>query len=120
MRFYLTLKSNMKLKETPPIDYIYLKVNGKEVFCDWDEQDGCMEDNFLHYRMKGIYFDGEYANGMLEDCPEISAHPDIVFEEHDMWNEMENSDDFEFEIVHFFIEDGDVTITSVLFEEEDI
>ena len=118
MRFYLTLKSNMKLKETPPIDYIYLKVNGKEVFCDWDEQDGCMEDNLLHYRMKGVYFNNEYANGMLEKCPKVEINPDIIFEEHDMWDEMENIDDFEFEIAHFLIEDGDVEITVVQSKEE--
>lgn len=117
MKFYLTLQSNIQLKETPPIDCIYLKINGKEVSCDWDEQDGCMEDNYLYYRMKGVSFDSEYANGILDDCPDIEINPDILFEEHDMWDKMDNYEDFKFEIIHFAIADDGKIITIVQLEE---
>lgn len=51
-------------EKIPSFDYIEVTTReGRVLTIDWDESSWAVEQNFLHFRCKGVYFNEEYANG---------------------------------------------------------
>lgn len=63
MILYLSVNTGI---EDLGIDYMEIKLGtGETVLIDWDESDISRLENGFYARYKGVYFDGEYANGKL-------------------------------------------------------
>lgn len=66
MIFYITIKHNGKKDDRVIIDSLtlLLKDNSK-INIEWESSDWSYEDNQTYCRLKGIFFNDEYANGKL-------------------------------------------------------
>ena len=54
-------------EKIPSFDYIEVTTReGSTLTIDWDESSWAVEQDFLHVRCKGVYFNEEYANGKGE------------------------------------------------------
>ena len=59
---------------------------------DWDEQDFSITDGIFTSRLKGVYFNEEYANGKGAMIKDLSAK--IGFELHEADGKFTGTDDF--------------------------
>lgn len=58
---------NLNEETIPRFDYIEVTTQKGDVLnINWDESSWAVEQDFLHFRCKGVYFNEEYANGKGE------------------------------------------------------
>lgn len=95
MILYMTVDTDIEDLE---IDYIEVKlITGETVMVDWDESDIAREDYGFDARYKGVYFDGEYANGRLFSLRDMQIEYINLYTESDI--------------------DSDIVITDMTFED---
>lgn len=95
MILYLSVDTDMEDLE---IDYMDVRLGtGEAVMIDWDESGIAREEDGFDVRCKGVYFNGEYANGKLS-----SLHG-MQIESVNLYTESES--------------DSEIVITDMTFED---
>ena len=102
MIFYLSIKTDKRLTHVPHIDSIYLNIDGKSVCCTWDETDAGINNQYITYRFKGIYFDDKYANGYLKEIKSVTI-------DEINWQEDDNFENFDCLAISLHIDDNGLT-----------
>ena len=68
MHLYIDAETNVNHAEDLAIDYIEVQLkNGKSVSLNWDESDFAIVNGQVFSTYKGVYFDEEYADGMIQE-----------------------------------------------------
>ena len=101
MTFYLSLEANKELSKTPLISSIAVVLDGEKRLCDGEILEGHMEDNKIHYRLKGVRCETksgnwEYSDDWIDDAKEISVD-EITFRDED------DMEDFNYKVILFEI-----------------
>lgn len=101
------------------LNYMEFHTPSGDILVDYDEASSIIENDVMKCRMKGVYFNDEYANGMLSDLNQAKLYRIQIYTT-DSVDEQDLADPKVFQITDIEVEDDGQTMNLKIKEQPEI